>query len=392
MSAREGRLTILLSGMIAGVPYQGGAAWAVLQYLLGLQRLGHDVVFVEQCERDSIRPKGAPLERSENAAYFVQAMREAGLEGDSALLLAGTTETFGAPYSRLAQGARRADLLLNISGTLTDENLTADIPVRAYLDLDPAFNQVWHATGIDVRFAGHTHFVTVGQAIGTPDCPVPTCGLSWIPTLPPVVLSEWPRAEHIVDDAFTTVGNWRGYGSVEYDGMRYGQRAHSLREFFPLPTLTDARFLLALAIHPDEEKDVAALEENGWGLLDPAEVARTPTRYRQFIQGSRAELGVAKSGYVVSRCGWFSDRSACYLASGRPVIAQETGFSSFLPAGEGLLAFQETGDVLAGIEALERDYSSHAHAARSLAEQHLDSDRVLGALLERLGATRSGDR
>jgi hypothetical protein len=389
VSDRDGKLTILLSGMVAGVPHQGGATWAVLQYLLGLKRLGHDVFLVEQCEKASIRPKDAPLARSENASYFEETMRAFGLEQDSALLLAATRETCGAPYSRLAQLARDADLLLNISGTLTDEDLIGDIPVRAYVDLDPAFNQVWHAQGIDVRFGGHTHFATVGQAIGTPDCPVPTCGLSWVPTLPPVVLTEWPRAERIARDAFTTVGNWRGYGSVDYDGVRYGQRAHSLREFFALPRLTDASFQPALAIHPDEKKDVAALAENGWTVLDPAQVADTPARYRGFIQGSRAELGVAKSGYVVSRCGWFSDRSACYLASGRPVIAQETGFSRFLPTGEGLFAFRSSDDVLSGIEELKRDYARQAEAARSLAEEYLDSDRVLAALLERLGVASS---
>lgn len=389
MSDRSHELTILVSGMVAGVPGQGGAAWAVLQYLLGLRRLGHHVLFVEQCDAASLRPQGIPLPRSENVSYFAQTASAFGLERDSALLVEGTKETFGIPYDRLAALTRGADVLLNISGTLTDEDLIGDIPIRAYVDLDPAFNQVWHAQGIDVRFGGHTHFATVGQAIGTPDCPVPTCGLSWVPTLPPVVLTEWPRAQRIAHDAFTTVGNWRGYGSVDHDGVQYGQRAHSLREFFALPRLTDASLQPALAIHPDEKKDVAALAENGWRLLDPAQVADTPARYRAFIQGSRAELGVAKSGYVLSRCGWFSDRSACYLASGRPVIAQETGFSRFLPTGEGLFAFRTSDDVLAGIEELKRDYARQAEAARSLAEEYLDSDRVLAALLERLGVASS---
>jgi hypothetical protein len=391
VSAGGDRLKVVVSGMIAAVPRQGGAAWAVLQYLLGLRRLGHDVLFVEQCEAESLQPKGAPLAGSENASYFADTMKAFGLEQDSALVLAGTKETCGASFPRLREVAREADILLNISGTLTDEELIGNIPVRAYIDLDPAFNQLWHAQGIDVGFGGHTHFVTVGQAIGKPDCPVPTCGLDWIPTLPPVVLEEWPRAETIVHDAFTTVGNWRGYGSVEHDGVQYGQRAHSLREFFALPRLTDATFQPALAIHPDEKPDVAALAENGWEVLDPSRVADTPARYREFIQGSRAELGVAKSGYVLSRCGWFSDRSACYLASGRPVIAQETGFSRFVPTGEGLFAFSSSDEVLAGIEELQSGYGRHAEAARFLAERHLDSDRVLGTLLERLGAAGSGD-
>ena len=148
--------------------------------------------------------------------------------------------------------------------------------MRAYLDLDPAFNQLWQVSGIDMRFGGHTHFVTVGQAIGSPDCPVPTCGLEWIPTVPPVVLDRWPRAEQISHDAFTTVGNWRAYGSIEHDGVTYGQKVHSLRELIALPTRTDARFLLALTIHPDEKRDLEALDENGWELVDAAAVAGTP--------------------------------------------------------------------------------------------------------------------
>src|SRR5581483_453878 len=206
----------------------------------------------------------------------------------------------------------------------------SDIPVRAYLDLDPGFNQVWSATGEDAGLDGHTHFVTVGQAIGSPECPVPTCGRSWIGTLPPVVLREWPAATWPpARDAFTTVGHWRSYGPVEYEGIRYGQRVHSFRELMELPRRGSARFEVALGIHPDERRDIEALEAHGWQLIDPMTVAPTPDRYREFVQGSKAEIGIAKGGYVASRCGWFSDRSAAYLASGRPVVAQDTGFPRF---------------------------------------------------------------
>jgi hypothetical protein len=286
----------------------------------------------------------------------------------------------------LLEVARRADVLINVSGMLTDEALTGRIPVRVYLDLDPAFNQLWHtAQGIDMRFAGHSHFVTVGQALGQPGCDVPTCGLSWSTTPQPVVLAHWPAADCLCYHALTTVGNWRAYGSVEYRGAFYGQKAHALRPLITLPALTQERFVLAMAIHPDERKDLAALAENGWELLDPAQVAGTPNDYRQFIRGSWAEFGIAKSGYVVSRCGWFSDRSVCYLASGRPVIAQETGFSRYLPTGEGLFAFENSGQVLAAVEELRRDYRRHARAARAVAEDYFDSDKVLTRLLERVG-------
>jgi hypothetical protein len=303
-------------------------------------------------------------------------------------LLQGTRETVGEPYDDLRRVARHADVVVNISGMLADADLLEPIPIRVYLDLDPAFVQLWQAVeGIDMRFGGHTHFVTVGARIGQAACAVPTCGVRWLHTLPPVVLTEWPPAETIERDAFTTVGNWRGYGSIEHEGVLYGQKAHSLRRFFDLPSRTGERFEVALAIHPDETRDLEALSQNRWDLVDPQQVAGTPGAYRQFVRGSRAELGIAKSGYVNSRCGWFSDRSACYLASGRPVLAQDTGFGDVLPAGRGLLAFESADDVLAGIQALRQDYRGHAAAARELAEAYLDSDRVLARFLDAVGGT-----
>jgi hypothetical protein len=379
-------IRVVMSGMVAGDPDQGGATWAVLQYVLGLRRLGCDVVLVEQWAGPGTDAE--PFAGSRSAAYFRDLVRGFGLEDRAALLLAGTEETVGLPYAQLAEACGGAQLLVNVSGLLTDERLIGDVPIRVYLDLDPAFNQLWQATGIDMRFAGHTHFVTVGQAIGTPASEIPTCGLDWIPTVPPVVLEHWPAVGGEGSGRFTTIGNWRGYGSVDYDGVQYGQKVHSMRNYMSLPRRTDARFELALAIHPGEQPDLDALAENGWTLVDPVEVAGTPARYADFIRSSYGELGIAKSGYVLSHSGWFSDRSACYLASGRPVLAQETGFSSFLPTGEGLLAFSDTDEAVAGIEEISADYARHARAAREIAVEHLDSDVVLARLLERVGASR----
>jgi hypothetical protein len=380
------RLAIAFSGMLAATPGQGGATWAVLQYVLGLKRLGHRVCLVEPVSADAQQPGDAGLARSPSAAYFAGVVDRFDLRDDAALLLAGTRRTLGLPYDRLIAIAHEADVLINVSGMLTDPALLEPIPTRVYLDLDPAFNQLWQLQGIDMRFAGHTHFATVGLAIGADDCRVPTGGIDWITTTQPVVLSEWPVAERVEWDALTTIANWRGYGSIEHEGVLYGQKAHSLRRFMDLPTRTDERLVLALSIHPDETSDLTALAANGWELVDPATVADTPDAYRRFVQGSKAELGVAKSGYVLSRSGWFSDRSVCYLASGRPVVAQETGFSRYLPSGAGLLAFETGDDALAAIEELRRDYRRHRRAARALAEAHFDSDRVLTDLLARVGA------
>lgn len=377
----RGALRVVVSGMVAADPHQGGASWAVLQYVLGLEKLGCDVLFVEQWEPP---PQTGSLAQTPSASYFRAVAGAFGLADRSALLRAGTEETVGLPYSRLRERSRDADLLLNISGTLTDPELTGHVPVRAYVDLDPVFNQLWQQSGIDMRFEPHNRFVTVGQALGTPECPVPTLGREWIPTLPPIVLDRWPAADGPGDGGFTSIGNWRGYGSVEQDGTHYGQRVHSMRNFMELPRRTDARFRLALAIHPDERPDLEALAANGWELVDPVEAAGTPDRYQRFIRDSTAELGIAKSGYVLSRSGWFSDRSACYLASGRPVLAQETGFSRFLPTGEGLLSFETVDDAATGVESIRGAYARHARRARELAEDLFDSDRVLGRLLERL--------
>jgi glycosyltransferase involved in cell wall biosynthesis len=216
---------------------------------------------------------------------------------------------------------------------------------------------------------------------------VPTCGRDWIPTLPPVVLSHWPRARRIDHDGLTTVGNWRGYGSVERGGVVYGGRVYSMRPLMGLPALTGERFMTAFRIDPGERRDLAELRHNGWCLLDPDVVAATPGAYRRFVRGSKAEFGPAKSGYVHARCGWFSDRSAAYLASGRPVIAQDTGFGDALPTGRGVVAFSSTEDAVDAIDAVAGDYAGHASAAREIAEEHLDSDRVLGALLDAVGGS-----
>jgi hypothetical protein len=341
-------MKILVAGMVAADPHQGGATWAVLQYVLGLEELGHDVWLVDPAEGNG-----------EASRYF--------------LGLALGPQAFLGRYRGPVP-----DVLLNVSGMLRDDRIFNDTPIRVYLDLDPVFNQLWYAQGVDVRLEGHTHYVTVGRR-------VPATGHDWIATLPPVVLDRWPVAERVELDAFTTVANFRGYGSIEHDGVRYGQKAHSLRPLLGLPRLAGEHFALALDIHPDEP-DLATLREHGWELLDPRYVAGTPESYASFIRGSRAELGIAKEGYVVSRCGWFSDRSAAYLASGRPVVAQDTGFGERLPTGAGLFAFSDTDGVLGALEALRFDYGRHARAARAIAEEHLGSGRVLRRLLQEVGA------
>jgi hypothetical protein len=368
---------VIFSGMIAATPWQGGATWAVLQYLLGLRRLGCDVHFMEPIE-------GVGALSSDAVRYLSETMKQFGF-ADRWALVPTDGEPVGMSRAELREVASRSDMLLNASGMLTDPDVLEAVPTRVYLDLDPAFTQLWHAVdGVDMRLDPHTHFVSIADSIGEPECPIPTCGREWLPTLPPVVLDEWTPSNALEHRAATTVGHWRSYGAIYHDGVQYGQKVHSLRPLIDLPDRAGERFELALAIHEDETKDLSTLRKHGWRLLDPAEVAATPEDYRRFVAGSWAEFGLAKSGYAVSGSGWFSDRSACYLASGRPVIAQDTGFGRRLPTGAGLFAFATADDVVAAIEELDRDYKRHRVAARELAEEHLESDRVLGSLLERL--------
>lgn len=369
-------LRILFSGMVAGDPEQGGASWSILQYLLGFRALGHEVRLVE------------PVDRLDPGvvSYFERLVRDFGLESEAALLVRGSRETYGAPYKELVAWAAEADVLFNVSGMLRDEELVGPPPLRVFLDLDPAFNQLWHAEGIEMGLDLHNRFATVGLGLGEPECPVPTCGREWIKTLPPVVLPRWERAT-AAGTAFTTVANWRGYGSVEWEGKRYGQKAHSLRKLVELPQLTSERLALALAIHPDETEDLTALRRHGWNLVDPVAVAGSPGRYADFVRKAKGEIGIAKEGYVESRSGWFSDRSACYLASGRPVVAQDTGFPAHLPTGEGLLSFTTAEEAAAAIDAVSADYEHQAQAARALAEDLFDSRTVLTRLLDRVSST-----
>jgi hypothetical protein len=379
-------LRIVFAGLGAGVPHLGGLTWVVLNFVLGFRRLGHDVWFIEPVDRAHLRPAGVRLAESENAAYLQAVAGRFGLTDRAALIVTGGRETVGLTYEQLKGATRSADVLFNVSGMLDDPALFDPVPVRVYLDLDPGFVQLWHAVeGIDMRFAGHTHFASVGRGLGREGCPVPTCGRDWLPTFPPVVLTEWDAEPAVGPLTLTTVAHWRGYGSIRYGGAVYGQKAHSLRPMFDLPGRTGARFRLALAIDPGEAADLEALTRHGWELIDPRTAAGTPDAYRAFVGGSAAEFGIAKSGYVVGRTGWFSDRSACYLAAGRPVLAQDTGYAQDLPADRGLLRFTTADDVSRGVDELRSRYRLHAAAAREVAAEYLDSDRVLGSLLDRVG-------
>ena len=270
-------------------------------------------------------------------------------------------------------------------GFLTDEELLGAARRRVFLDTDPGFPQMWHDLGLADVFAGHDAHVTIGERIGEPDCEIPTCGLDWITTPQPVVLDAWPRASAPPRRPFTSVASWRGaYGPVDYAGKRYGLRVHEFRRFARLPRADRPRVRAGARDPRAEAPDLALLRDTGWSLVDPADVATTPDGYRAFIAESTAELMIAKGMYVQSRSGWFSERSICYLASGRPVVAQDTGLGDLYPLGCGLLAFDTLDQAAACVESIACGYARHAAAARAIAEDRFDSDKVLARLLERL--------
>jgi hypothetical protein len=382
--------SIVIAGSLAQKPGRGGHTWVFLQYLLGFKKLGWDVLFLDRLEPAMcVDETGAhtSFERSWNLHYFVDVMRRFGLSDDYALLYDAGARACGLQRAEVLERVKSSAAIINVMGFLNDEEILAAAPKRVFLDIDPGFGQMWQALGQHETFRGHDAHVTIAENIGKHDCPIPTCGLSWITTRQPVVIDEWPVANGFgnPDGPITSVGSWRGaFGPVAYEGKTYGLRAHEFRRFAALPTLTGCRSEVALDIHPADSKDVALLCEHGWCLVEPRRAAGDPWRYRDYIRGSAAEVMIAKGMYVQTHSGWFSDRSICYLASGRPVLAQDTGVGDALPAGEGLLTFKNVEEAAEATRVIGRDYARHARAARRLAEECFDSAKVLSSLVGRL--------
>lgn len=365
-------MRIVVAGAVAAAPGQGGAAWAVLQYAIGFRRLGHEVLVVEEA-----------ADRAGVETFFDDVMGQHDLRDNSVMVTRdGAVNRLGARAVR--EWFASADLLVNLGGVLRNRDLLAAARRSVYVDVDPGFTQCWqHADGIDMNFGGHDVFVTVGLAVGELSCPIPTCGLAWHHTVPPVVLAHWAVDNEPPTFGVTTVGNWRSYGSTTYRGVEYGQKVHTVRSLIGLPELVpEVALEPALAIHDRETNDWSALTAAGWRVRDPRVVARDPETYRTFIRSSVAELGLVKSGYVASRSGWFSDRSACYLACGRPAIVEDTGWTRFLPSGEGLLSFTDADSAAAAIREVVGNYDRHRKAARAVAEECFDSNTVLPRLLD----------
>ena len=382
--------TIVVSSVIANKYLNGGNAWVVLSWVFGLKRLGFQVYFVEQISREGcVDDTGSVTAFADcaNLAYFKQITEQFGLAGSAALIFEGGEQVYGLTYAELLDLAGEADLLVNITGHLTLEPLMRRLRRKAYVDLDPGFTQFWHAAGdAGPRLEGHDFYFTVGENIGTPACPIPTGDIRWRPTRQPVVLEHWPVSGARDQNRFTTVATWRGpYGPVQYGGKTYRLKVHEFRRFVELPGLAHQTFEIALDIHPTEEKDLDLLRHHGWLLMDPKAAVPDPYAFRRYVQTSGAEFSVAQGVYVETESGWFSDRTVRYLASGKPALVQDTGFSRNYPVGEGLVAFSTLEQAVAGAERISRDYEAHRRAARTLAEESFDSEKVLGRFVEEVG-------
>jgi hypothetical protein len=380
--------TIVVAGSVAQRPGNGGHTWVFLQYLLGFRKLGWEVLFLDRLEPEmciDAQGRPAPPERSFNVSYLDRVLREFSLH-DRYSVFHGAGQTIGLSREVVLREVAEAALVLNVNGFFDDEEVLAKASLRVYFDIDPGFAQMWRALGLHDAFVGHDAYVTVGESVGLPECTIPTGGIDWITTPQPVVLEHWPGQHDSGSGAFTSVGSWRGpFAPIAYEGVTYGLRVHEFRRFADLPRLIAAPLEIALDIDEADAADLELLRSAGWTLRDPREVAADPWAYRSYVQNSSGELMVAKNIYVQTRSGWFSDRSICYLASGRPVLAQDTGFSSHHPVGVGLLAFSTLDEAVAGIERITADYPAHSRAARELALERFDSRRVLGRLLGELG-------
>jgi hypothetical protein len=369
---------VLFAGIIARYPL-GGVTWCSLMYLLGLRALGHEVFYIEdtgECIYDPEQNTRA-LDPSYGLRYIDGALRPHGL-GEAWSFVNYDGAYHGATRERVVEYARTADLFINLSGGAwfwRDEY--ARIPRKIFIDSDPAFTQLAIAKNDEwyVKFfRGFDRLFTFGSNIGTPVSPVPTGEFSWEKTWQPVVTSLWRTDAPPARDRYTTVMSWK----IESFTDVGGNKDVEFLRFLDLPAVTGPRFELAVN-GPD-----TFLRQHGWATLPAMHVSRTPEGYRDFIQSSRGEFGVAKHTYVTTRSGWFSDRTECYLAAGRPAIVQDTCWTRHLPSGEGLLAFSNPEEAAAAIAAVDADYPRHARRAAEIAQEHFEAAAVLSSLLDRV--------
>jgi hypothetical protein len=375
---------ILVHHFVGQMPL-AGIAWQAMHYLVGLRRLGYDVWYVEDGGANPYDPRVASVMMAcdYNVGYLRRAMESYGLGERWAYWDAINDEWHGLPRERVRRLYREADALINLCGAtrLRDEHL--ECPIRIMIDSDPIYEQIKYAQADPAARAyldAHTHFFSYGENLGSEDCPIPLSGLAWRPTRPPVILDLWPHAEDAPDN-FTTIATWENKGkNIEFGSQRYVWSKHvNFLRFIDVPRRRPAT-CFSLAMDPPDDMVRARVTGSGWNIINPGPISASMEAYGDFIAHSRGEFTVAKDIYVRPNSGWFSDRSVCYLAAGRPVVTMCTGFRKFYPVGRGLFDFTTEDEILAAIDAISSDYRGHSRAARELAREYFGSDRVLGAL------------
>jgi hypothetical protein len=366
---------ILFAGIIARYPF-GGVTWCSLMYLLGLRALGHEVLYIEDTGECIYDPEQntRSLDPSYGTRYIHDALAPFGL-GDRWSFVNCDGAHHGVPRDAVRAYCADADLFINLSGGSwfwRDEY--ANIPRRVFVDSDPVFTQLAIAKGegwyVDF-FRTFDHLFTFGANIGTPASDVPTGGFTWHKTWQPVVSEMW-RTEAPAGRRFTTVMTWKTESFSDVDG----NKDREFVRFLDLPARSPHDFQLAI------NGPRTLLRDHGWPTVDGMSVSRSLWDYRDFIQGSKGEFGVAKHAYVSRRSGWFSDRTECYLAAGRPALVQDTGWTAHLPAGTGLVSFSTAEEAIEGLDRLDRDYALHARRAGEIARECFDASRVLPRLLD----------
>jgi hypothetical protein len=375
-------MIIIFAGNIGRFPI-GGIAWWNMHYLVGLHGLGHEVFYLEECGEGSWvynwETEEVTTELDYPTAYIQDCLGPIGF-GSRWIYRAGD-RSVGMPIDAFRSICSKADLLIVLASPLDIWREEYDWPIRRiYIDGDPGFTQFRLING-DHHLVNTVNrcerLFTIGQRIDASDCTIPTVGRRWLKTVFPISLLQWDLARDMSANHFTTIMQWHSYKEVVYDGVRYGNKDKEFPKFIHLPTLTSQPFRIALTGGQPGE-----LIRHGWEVGIGWMITQTPRSYKEFIDGSRAEFAVVKHGYVSTKGGWFGDRSICYLASGRPVLVQDTGLSDCLPVGKGLLTFRDVPEALRGIDIINSDYEQHCRAARLLAEQYFSADRVLVSLLQ----------
>jgi hypothetical protein len=374
----------------AGQMPLAGIAWQAMHYLLGIEQLGYEAWYVEDSGANPYNPRANSIVMrcDYNVAYLRRTMESYGFGDRWAYWDAINNVYYGLPLSRVRALYAEAEAVINLCGAtrLREEHLAC--PVRIMIDTDPVYEQIKYAKADPAARAyleAHTHFFTYGENLGASDCPVPLGSVPWRPTRPPVDPGHWSGPRD-APPCFTTIGTWENKGkNIEFEGSQYVWSKHvNFMQFLDLPRYRP-RSCFRIAMLPPDEEMRAAVTRCGWSLVDPRPISAGMARYQDFIVGSGGEFTVAKDIYVRPNSGWFSDRSACYLAAGRPVVTMRTGFSKFYPVGHGLFEYATHEEALAAIDAIVADYYSHSRAARALAKEYFAANRVLGALLGEVG-------